>query len=104
MDQKNKPHCEEKQSSTSTCSITFKIELQSAWYFLLCAVLTGLLLRFCSQAFAKDPFVKGSTTPLGKVSQKSTLCNFSKAMIFFHVNKLKMHDCKNAILWGKTLF
>lgn len=57
MDQKNKPHFEEKQSSTSTCSITFKIELHSAWYF-LCAVLTGLL-RFCSQAFAKDPFVKG---------------------------------------------
>lgn len=23
MDWKNKPHCEEKQSSTSTCSITF---------------------------------------------------------------------------------
>lgn len=69
----------------------------------LSAVLTGLL-RFCSQAFAKDPFVKGSTTPFGKVSQKSTLCNFSKAMIFFLVNKLKMNDCKNAILWGKTLF
>lgn len=102
MDQKNKPHFEEKQSSTSTCSITFKIELHSAWYFFMCSV--NCLLRFCSQAFAKDPFVKGSTTPFGKVSQKSTLCNFSKAMIFFHVNKLKMHDCKNAILWGKTLF
>lgn len=98
MDQKNKPHFEEKQSSTSTCSITFKIELHSAWYFFMCSV------NWFTSSFAKDPFVKGSTTPLGKVSQKSTLCNFSKAMIFFLVNKLKMHDCKNAILWGKTLF
>lgn len=38
MDWKNKPDFEEKQSSTSTCSITFKIELQSVWYFFMCSV------------------------------------------------------------------